>query len=110
MSVGWVARIATVASKELVDTLRDRRTALVTLLPALFGPAFLVLMLNVVAAQSGKTRDLVLPIAGAEHAPALVAFLERQQVVVKPAPADYEARVRGGDLDVVLDIDPGFAG
>jgi sodium transport system permease protein len=108
MTVGWLTRIATVASKELVDTLRDRRTALVTLMPALFGPAFLVLMLNV-AAQSGKTRDLVLPIAGAEYAPALVAFLERQQVVVKPAPADYETRVRDGDLDVVLDIDPGFA-
>jgi len=109
MTRGCLARIATVASKELVDTLRDRRTALVTLMPALFGPAFLVLMLNVVAAQSGKTRDLVLPVAGAEQAPALVAFLERQQVVVKPAPADYERRVRDGDLDVVLDIDPKFA-
>jgi len=109
MTVGWLDRIVIVATKELVDTLRDRRTALVTLMPALFGPAFLVLMLNVVAAQSGKTRDLVLPIAGAEHAPALVAFLERQQVVVKPAPADYETRVRDGDLDVVLDIDPAFA-
>jgi sodium transport system permease protein len=103
------ARIATVARKELVDTLRDRRTALVTLLPALLGPAFLVVMLHLVAAQSGKSRDLVLPVAGAEHAPALVAFLERQHVVVKPAPADFVARVRDGDLDVVLDIDAKFA-
>ena len=102
-------RIATVARKEVVDTLRDRRTALVTLLPALLGPAFLVLMLYVVAAQSGKSRDLVLPVAGAEHAPALIAFLVRQQVVVRSAPADFEARVRDGDLDVVLDVDAKFA-
>jgi len=109
VSAGALARVATVAAKEVVDTLRDRRTALVTLLPALLGPAFLVLMLYVVAAQTGRSRDLVLPVAGAEHAPALVAFLVRQQVVVKPAPADFEARVRDGDLDVAIDIDAKFA-
>jgi sodium transport system permease protein len=106
---GALRRIATVTAKELVDTLRDRRTALVTLMPALLGPAFLVLMLNVVAAQAGKARELTLPIAGAQNAPALVAFLERQQVHVTAAPADYEARVRDGDLDVVLDVDASFA-
>jgi sodium transport system permease protein len=106
---GGLGRVATVAAKELVDTLRDRRTALVTLMPALLGPAFLVLMLHVVAAQAGKARDLTLPVAGGEYAPALVAFLERQQVVVTAAPADYEARVRDGDLDVVLDVDAQFA-
>jgi sodium transport system permease protein len=109
MSGRALTRVATVAAKEVVDTLRDRRTALVTLLPALLGPAFLVLMLYVVAAQTGRSRDLVLPVAGAEHAPALVAFLVRQQVVVKPAPADFETRVRDGDLDVAIDIDAKFA-
>jgi len=107
--LGGLRRVATVAAKELVDTLRDRRTALVTLMPALLGPAFLVLMLHVVAAQSGMARELTLPVAGAEHSPALIAFLERQQVRVTPAPADYEPRVRDGDLDVVLDIDARFA-
>jgi sodium transport system permease protein len=108
MTTGALARVATVAAKEVVDTLRDRRTALVTLMPALLGPAFLVLMLYVVAVQSGKSRDLVLPVAGADHAPALVAFLVRQQVVVRPAPPDFEARVRDGDLDVVVDVDAKF--
>ena len=102
-------RITTIAGKEIVDTLRDRRTALVTVLPALFGPLFLVLILHLVASQSDKARVLLLPVAGAAHAPALVAFLERQQVAIKPAPADFETRVRDGDLDVVLDIDARFA-
>jgi sodium transport system permease protein len=103
------SRVATIAAKEVVDTLRDRRTFLVTLMPALFGPLFLVLILNLVASQSDKARELILPVAGGEHAPALIAFLERQQVAIKAAPADFEAQVRAGDLDVVLDVDASFA-
>ena len=101
-------RIATIAAKEIVDTMRDRRTMLVTMLPALLGPLFLVLVLHLVAAQSDKARVLVLPVAGAAYAPALVAFLERQQAQITPAPADFEARVRAGDLDVALEIDAHF--
>ena len=40
-----------------------------------------MLMLNIVAANQDEARVLKLPVAGAAHAPALVAFLERQQVV-----------------------------
>ena len=104
-----LGRIATIVAKEIVDTLRDRRTALVTLMPALFGPIFLVLMLHLVASQSDKARVLELPVAGAANAPALVDFLARQQVAIKPAPADFETRVRDGNLDVALDIDAKFA-
>jgi sodium transport system permease protein len=103
------ARIFTVAGKEIVDTIRDRRTILVTLLTAIAaGPVFLVLIFNMTANQADKTRELKLPVAGAEYAPALIAFLEREQVVIQPAPADYEAKIRAGDLDVALWIDPAF--
>jgi len=105
-----VSRILTVAAKEVVDTLRDRRTLLVSLATAaLAGPIFLVLIFNMMARQTERARELVLPVAGAAHASALVAFLEREQVKVVPAPEDYEARVRAGELDVVLAIDPRFA-
>jgi len=102
-------RILIVARKELVDTLRDRRTLLVTLLPALVaGPLVLMLMFTVIASQLTKVQELKLPTVGRAHAPALVAFLERQQVTLTAAPDDYEARVRGGELDVVLVIDDRF--
>jgi len=102
-------RILVVARKELVDTLRDRRTLLVTLLPALVaGPLVLMLMFTVIASQLTKVQELKLPTVGRAHAPALVAFLERQQVTLTAAPDDYEARVRGGELDVVLVIDDRF--
>lgn len=103
------ARIATILRKEIVDTYRDRRTILMTLATAIAaGPILLVLMLNLVASQADKARNLRLPVAGREHAPALIAFLERQQVTLLPAPPGFEQMIRDGELDVVLDIDPAF--
>ena len=104
------ARVLTIAGKEVLDTSRDRRTALVTLLSAIIaGPIFLVLIFNLIASQAERARDLRLPVINAQEAPALTAFLERQQVTLVPAPADYEDRLRSGDLDVVLMVDPNFA-
>ncbi len=103
-------RIATVAGKEIVDALRDRRTLGVTLLSAvLAGPIFLLLIFNLIASQQERTRELKLPVVGAANAPALIAFLERHQVSIEVAPADYEAKIRAGELDIVLTIDDQFA-
>jgi sodium transport system permease protein len=104
-----LARIATIARKEIVDTSRDRRTMLVTLVTAIgVGPILMLLVLNLAVSQAEKARELKLPVAGREHAPALIAFLERQQVALTPAPADYEQQIRSGELDVVLDVDSAF--
>lgn len=103
------ARTLAILRKELTDTFRDRRTGVVTLLSSIAaGPILLLLIFNLMASQAERARDLTLPVAGAQYAPALVAFLERQQVSVAQAPPDYEARIRGGDLDVVLVIDDDF--
>jgi len=102
-------RVVAIARKELTDTFRDRRSAMVTLFSAIAaGPIFLLLIFNLIASQAERTREIKLPVAGREHAPALVAFLERQQVTVLPPPADYEAKVKSGDLDIVLVIDEAF--
>src|SRR3982751_3754934 len=94
-----MARIATITRKEVVDTFRDRRTILVTLMTAIVaGPLFLLLMLNLVSRHADEGRILTLPAADRENAPALIAFLERQQVKIVPAPADSEAKIRAGDL------------
>jgi len=53
-------------------------------------------------------RPLALPVAGAEHAPELVAFLRGAGVEVTAAPADPERAVRAGERDVVLVIPPRF--
>jgi sodium transport system permease protein len=103
-------RTLAILRKELLDMFRDRRTGTVTLMSSILaGPIFLLLLFNLIANQAERARTLTLPVQGGEHAPAIVAFLERQQVTVTQAPADYEARIRRGDLDVVLVIDDAFA-
>jgi len=108
-AAGPRTRIFAVVRKELLDTFRDRRTMLITLLPALVaGPLVLMLMFTVIANQLDKARELKLPTVGRDRAPALIAFLERQQVALSAAPDDYEAKIRGGEVDVVLVIDQQF--
>jgi len=104
------ARIGVVARKEIADIVRDRRTMLVTLVTAIVaGPVLMLLVLNLIARQADKVRELTLPVVGIERAPALMAFLERQQLTITAAPADFEAKIRSGDLDVVLEVDAAFA-
>ncbi len=104
------ARVAAVARKEIVDIVRDRRTMLVTLVTAIAaGPILMLLVLNLVARQADKVHELTLPVVGLETAPALAAFLGRQQVTLTAAPKDFEDAIRSGDLDIVLEVDAAFA-
>ena len=110
MTAAGLARVAAVFRKEVRDALRDRRTLLVSLLTAAAaGPIFLMLIFNLIARQADRARELHLPVVGVQHAPALAAFLERNQAILVPAPDDYEAKVRAGELDVVLIVDVKFA-
>lgn len=97
--------------KELLENFRDRRVLINTLvIGPLIGPFLFVLVISFVARQAIERTeaDLELPIVGAEHAPNLVGFLERQGVIVKDPPDDPEAAVRAEDEEVVLRIPPEF--
>ena len=103
-------RILAVARKEIVDSARDRRTLLVSLLTAAAaGPIFLVLIFNLIATQADRARERKLAAIGLASAPALQAFLVRNQVTLSEAPPDYEAKVRAGEIDAVLVVDADFA-
>jgi sodium transport system permease protein len=104
--------IQIIFQKEITDHLRDRRTVMTSLFYPLLGPLMLILLFTVIG-QTVATRTeqlLELPIAGAEHAPALVEFLRQNNVIILPAPADAWAAVGAGDADVVLVIPPGYGG
>ena len=98
--------VLTVARKELLDFVRDRKTLLMTLL---VGPVIMLTLFTVM----GKLADLrmntelekplTIPIVGAEHAPNLVAFLSSQGIHADAdAPADIDAAVRAQRYDVAL--------
>lgn len=81
--------------KEIVDALRDRRTLMVVLFSSvLMGPLLLVALSALLASFEAGAESRVVYVAGAEHAPGLVNFLERQTRTVKPPPADYELQLR----------------
>ena len=101
--------LSTVYLKELRDALRDRRTAFMVLVASvLTGPVTLVLVAQFVSGLEEKAATLKVRIAGQEYAPALVNFLQRNDVEIERAPADYEARIKEGRLDAVIVVPKDF--
>ena len=101
-----IKKILVILQKELVDNLRDYRSWVTGLFWALFGPLLLggMIMLLGSTFRENVEAPLVLPVSGAENAPSLIAFLEQQDIIIKPAPANPEAAVIAGDINVALVI------
>ena len=88
-----------VLSKELLDALRDRRTLLRLMGPALLmGPLLLMALSGLISSLEERAEQREVMVAGIENAPTLRNFLERQTYVIKTAPADYEAQLRATRL------------
>ena len=88
-----------VFAKEVVDALRDRRTLLRLLVPAvLMGPLLLLALSGLIASLEARAEKREVLVVGMEHAPTLRNFLERQTYAIQSAPADYEARLRATTL------------
>lgn len=102
-----VRAIWVVMRKELLDLFRDRRTLLLALG---MGPLlFPLLMLGIGTLGENRAREqiqkpLELPVVGGEHAPNLIAWLQGQNVTIKPAPSDVAAAIANQDEDMVLRI------
>jgi len=100
--------LLTVFAKEFLENLRDRRTLLSALLfGPLFGPILFGAMVSRMLNQSVVESDepLQMTIAGSEHAPGLVRYLESQSVRLKFASlSERGAReaVRSGTAKVIL--------
>ena len=103
--------LTTVWLKELTDLVRDRRTlAIALLMGPLLMPALMLgmgkLVSNRISTQMEK--PLHVPVVGASNAPNLVAWLQGQNIVIEPAPADPDEAIRSQKEDVVLRIDGKF--
>lgn len=106
-----MSALLTVMAKELTDLMRDRRTMMVSLLMGPLLMPLLILGMGKLVANRITTqleKPLAVPVLGAQHAPNLVAWLEGQNIVVKPAPKDPDAAIRDQSEDVILRIDEKF--
>lgn len=104
--------IGIVYRKEMLDTLRDRRTLIsmvvvpLLLIPVLtFGMATVAIKLVRKAQQEAATVMLL----GTEHAPTVAARLRQLEGfrIVPPAP-DYPARISDKQLRAAVEFPPGF--
>jgi sodium transport system permease protein len=85
--------------KEATDALRDRRTLLRLMVPAvLMGPLLLLALSGFISSLEERADKREVMVAGIEHAPTLRNYLERQSYTIKAAPADYEVRLRSTKL------------
>jgi sodium transport system permease protein len=94
--------------KECVDNTRDRRAMSTALLLPLMGPFSLWLMFLALSDAHEKRTSPRVPVQGRDHAPVMVAELERSGLVVVDAPADPVEAVQRGDVDVVVVIPDSF--
>ncbi len=104
--------ISAVLRKELVESVRDRKATLNTLL---LGPILIpILLLGLVwftaSSQMEKVEaTLEVSVVGAELAPNLIQFLRQQEVEILPPPDDPEEAVRSQTLPLVLRIPEEFS-
>lgn len=97
----------TVFLKELKDFSRDRRTLMLSLLMGpLLSPLLIIGLSKLVSnrVHDQLEKPLSVPVIGAERAPNLVAWLQGQNIVIAPAPADPDAAIRSQQEDVILRI------
>ncbi|MET0384134.1 MAG: ABC transporter permease subunit [Burkholderiaceae bacterium] len=97
----WRA-ILIVFAKELKDALRDRRTLMVVFVTSIaMGPLVLVMLSALVDRFEKRAESREIVAIGLEQAPSLRNFLERQTYLAKPAPPDWQRRLKDNKL-----IDP----
>jgi sodium transport system permease protein len=107
MSAVWWAAWWAIFRKELVDSLRDRRTIMTMLFTGIaMGPIALVMMANYVAGMEEKSAAKIVLVDGIEHAPQLANFFARNGITPKPAPPGYAADIAKGTLQEAVVVVP----
>jgi sodium transport system permease protein len=105
-----IRQAVVIVRKELRDSFRDRRALFSIFFSAIFFPIVITVMMNRVADRARDAEQIIIPVSGAENAPALVEWLQQQDgVSITAAPGDAEAAVRDKRVDVVLIIPRNYA-
>lgn len=104
-------RIWIVFGKEVIDNMRDRRSVSLALIYPFIGPVLVGALIAFVgeAITALPNSNFTLAVQGAASAPALVAYLEENNVVVTAAPDNPAQAVRIGRIDTALIIPDDYA-
>ncbi|CAM8644832.1 NatB ABC-type Na+ efflux pump, permease component [Burkholderiales bacterium] len=105
-----IQRFVAVLKKEVVDALRDRRTLTAILIGSVaMGPFILLMLSSLISSMERQVEARTIMVSSLVESPRLVNYLQRQNLIVEEAPADYEALIRRGDLDKpVIELEKQF--
>lgn len=79
-------QILIVWGKELRDAIRDKRSVMAAMSYAFFGPLLMAAAFYMLISQLTSESDVEINFEGAEHAPALVQFLQTRGIVEREKP------------------------
>jgi sodium transport system permease protein len=110
MAISKFKTIITVAKKELIDHMRDKRTTLlVLLLSVAMGPLVLMGIGYFISSIEQKFEKKEVFVQGEANSPELVNFMLRQDMTIKTPKADFRELVKAGKHDAVLVIPENFS-
>lgn len=102
--------ILTVAKKELIDHLRDRRTAtMIFLLSIAMGPIILLGLGYFISSMEQKAEKKEIYVLGKDNGVELVNFLLRQDMKLLEPKPDFRELIKQGNHDPVLVIPKDFS-
>jgi sodium transport system permease protein len=98
-----------VFNKEFTDNFRDRRTLLSSFSVAILGPIFFVGVMVFVLERSLGDQQISFAVVGAQYAPGLMSFLEKQNTQISSVQAEEpRSLVTQGVYKIVLVISPDY--
>jgi sodium transport system permease protein len=110
MSTSLLSTVSAVVKKELKDHYRDRRTViLVLVLSVALGPIMLAGLAFFFSSMEKKAETKEIFVFGQQNAPALVNFMQRQDMTLKEPKPDFRELVKQGKHDPVLVVPEGFS-
>lgn len=102
-----IATIKTIFHKEILDTLRDRRTILfMIVIPVLLYPAMMIFLNELASSQQAKMEEKTVKVAlmhVPEDSPLILLFKSEPKIQITTS-TDPLGDVKKGDLDYVLEL------
>jgi sodium transport system permease protein len=100
--------ILSIARKECLEILRDRRSLVTGLFYGIWGPLVMSIALIAMARQQGEIGPIIIGARGVESAPSLVAFLKSRDVTLDVVD-DPDAALRTQQMTTALVVDDAFS-
>jgi len=104
-----LSKIKTIFFKEILDTIRDRRTLLITIvIPVLLYPGLLIFMNELATSQQAKMEKKTIKIAMINvpmDSPLIKRLRAEKGIEIVTSIAPYE-EVKGGEVQYVLELSP----